>query len=248
MNRKAFTLIELLVVIAIIALLMGILMPALNRVRELGKRIVCSGNIRQMALAWNMYADDNDDKLVNANTHYEDAWVQYEPQWQGEQKLQSITRGAMYSYCPNIDLYKCPAGLPTEVVTYSIPDRLNGHLAIEGATPDPVLKRSGIKNAQEQIAFLDEGRLTASSFTVYYYQERWWDHISAQHGDGTNFSFADGHSEYWSWEDTRTIEIADMEYRLNPGSMDPGLSDPYWGEGNPDLHRVQRGCWGGLGY
>src|SRR4030043_1563916 len=62
---KGFTLIELLVVIAIIAILMGILMPALNRVREQGKRAICLGNLKQLATAWTIYADENNNKIVN---------------------------------------------------------------------------------------------------------------------------------------------------------------------------------------
>jgi prepilin-type N-terminal cleavage/methylation domain-containing protein/prepilin-type processing-associated H-X9-DG protein len=62
---KAFTLVELLVVISIIALLMGILLPALNRAREQGKRIVCLNNLRQLTLSWMNYASANNDKLVN---------------------------------------------------------------------------------------------------------------------------------------------------------------------------------------
>lgn len=58
--RKGFTLIELLVVIAIIALLMGILMPALQRAKEHGKRTVCSNNVRTLGLANTIYADECD--------------------------------------------------------------------------------------------------------------------------------------------------------------------------------------------
>jgi prepilin-type N-terminal cleavage/methylation domain-containing protein len=61
--RKAFTLIELLVVIAIIAILMGILMPALQRVREQARQRTCGSQVRQHCLAFLMYADDNSTRL-----------------------------------------------------------------------------------------------------------------------------------------------------------------------------------------
>lgn len=64
MNRqKGFTLIELLVVIAIIALLMGILMPALSKVKEKARRSSCMSRIRQQLLSLNIYAIGNDSKL-----------------------------------------------------------------------------------------------------------------------------------------------------------------------------------------
>lgn len=67
-GREGFTLIELLVVIAIIAVLMAILMPALNRAREQGKRATCLSNLKQLTVAWILYADENDDKIVNGDS------------------------------------------------------------------------------------------------------------------------------------------------------------------------------------
>ena len=63
MKRKGFTLIELLVVIAIIALLMSVLMPALNMAREHAKRVKCSSRLHQIGLALGMYADSYEGKL-----------------------------------------------------------------------------------------------------------------------------------------------------------------------------------------
>jgi prepilin-type N-terminal cleavage/methylation domain-containing protein/prepilin-type processing-associated H-X9-DG protein len=252
-RRSAFTLIELLVVIAVIAILMAILMPALSRAREQGKRAACLNNVKQMALAWNLYADDNDGKMVNGNTSLgtfnrdRACWVY----WPGDtateaQRIQGIRDGLLYRYCPDVKLYKCPTGIRGEFVTYSIPDAMNGYYSIPGAQEQIKTLRTQIRNLSAQVVFLDEGRLSPSSWTVWYDQERWWDQITARHGDGTNFSFADGHSEHWKWKDQRTVTVAKADYTQwqNSGRNAPESLQM----GNEDLHRVQRGVFGRLGY
>jgi len=66
MKRQGFTLVELLVVIAIIALLMGILMPALAKVRQIAHRLICGTNLSGIGKAMLIYANDYDDELPRA--------------------------------------------------------------------------------------------------------------------------------------------------------------------------------------
>jgi prepilin-type N-terminal cleavage/methylation domain-containing protein len=93
-KKRGFTLIELLVVIAIIAVLMGILMPALRKVKEQGNMVKCLGNLKQWNLNFSMYVDANNGKFYSGEAPNGYWWVA-----QMEDKLQSRLTNDLW-FCP----------------------------------------------------------------------------------------------------------------------------------------------------
>jgi prepilin-type N-terminal cleavage/methylation domain-containing protein/prepilin-type processing-associated H-X9-DG protein len=267
--QRGFTLIELLVVIAIIAILMAILMPALQRAREQGKRAACLNNLRQLGLAWYVYADDNDDKIVNGAAGYSyqnTAWGDHgkELAWVGtcwasdygsggqlpeKQQKDEIKKGALWPYVRETKLYRCPTGSRGEMLTYAIMFSMNAvcHAWDGGLDTVPgahIKRRSQIRNPSYRLVFIDEGWVTPDAFAVYYATEQWWDDAPVRHGDGTNVAFADGRSNYRKWKGTDTIKHG---RDLERGHSGAGWV-PQTGDGFEDLYWMQKCTWGKLGY
>ena len=207
----AFTLVELLVVIAIIALLMAILMPALKRAKEHGQRAACFGNVRQLILGWCLYADENDDKIVNGAAGFsyrnmswgdhsrELAWIDaLSTDW--DIAIQGIMDGALWPYVRNTKVYRCATGRRGEAVTYAIMFSMNAvcHDEVKGVKGAHIKNRNEIHSPapQSRLVFIDEGYMTPDAYAVYFRREEWFDDPPVRHGDGTNVAFADGHAEF----------------------------------------------------
>lgn len=110
--RRRFTLIELLITIAIIAILAAMLLPALNRAREYGLAIHCTGNLRQHGLAFNFYADMNNDIFPFATPggaaawSYSSAWKLYYMQISGKGAQPNFAGVPLKNLCPKVSSFQ----------------------------------------------------------------------------------------------------------------------------------------------
>jgi prepilin-type N-terminal cleavage/methylation domain-containing protein len=243
MKRKAFTLIELLVVIAIIALLMAILMPGLHVAREQARSIACRSNVRTLSLAWLMYKDENDGKLVGGIPASENQapWVRVPPNGYActaEEEKEYIRLGLLWPYAADIGVYRCPSDRRAKYQnhayrTYAIPGGMNGLDPQTGGFEIlPCVRYSDIKNPSTKYIFLPECDVRGAnlhSWTMAPKSREWIDSVGIWHRSNSSvLGFADGHVEmhrwysqtFIEWNETALWEPAQFQFYRDPRSGD----------------------------
>jgi prepilin-type N-terminal cleavage/methylation domain-containing protein/prepilin-type processing-associated H-X9-DG protein len=109
---RGFTLVEVLIVVAVIVIITAILLPVFARVRENGRKATCASNLKQLGLAWQMYADDSDGKpmpfanSVGGNSQF---WTGLVLRDSDENSGVERNTGLLHPWLKNDQIYLCPS-------------------------------------------------------------------------------------------------------------------------------------------
>jgi prepilin-type N-terminal cleavage/methylation domain-containing protein/prepilin-type processing-associated H-X9-DG protein len=244
--RGAFTLIELLVVIAIIAILAGMLLPALSRARSKSQAIACLSNLSQLQWAWQMYTDDNNDMMPL--TWLDDGPPPYYRARPGSWVLgnsfvdvspTNLQAGTLFPYLQAVGVYRCPSDrtltnpqggkrFPVNR-SYTVNATLNAKGGYLLPAPRPcvyVEKLSSVVTPppSQVWVFTESSPFTAMPgdpvLALFIPQplpyQLWGDRPTDRHSRGCNLSFADGHAQFHRWKAPKDSRRGDI-HLIQPG-------------------------------
>jgi len=221
---SAFTLVELLVVIGVIAILAALLLPALAQAKGRAHAVACMSNVKQLSLAWFLYADENEGYLVNNHggpetTTRRNTWANNVLDWSASDDNVNpiyLTGSLLGPYTgPSASVFKCPSDRST-----SDAGPRNRSVAMNAMVGDPgvlthvfnptyvqYLKLSDITTPANIFVFLDENPRTINDgFFVNRLEDYEWSNVpGSYHNNSANLAFADGHTETHRWHTPSTI-------------------------------------------
>jgi prepilin-type N-terminal cleavage/methylation domain-containing protein/prepilin-type processing-associated H-X9-DG protein len=248
-SSSGFTLIELLVVIAIIAILAGMLLPALSKAKAKAHGISCMNNNRQLMMGWRFYAEDNNDILANSRS-----WMQgglnFDPFNRSNfDPSVDIEKSPIWKYVKSAAIFRCPADKSYVLRGgQKIPRirtmAMNGWINFPSSAPFRVFsKLSDIRTPTDICVFVDEREdgINDGFFNIgvngwhptdssQMKPDQWviLDFPASYHNGGAGFSFADGHAEIKRWVDPRTKPKLFPQQALGLGVSSPDNKDVLW--------------------